>query len=730
VKRALQFVLIALFLEASAAGQQLSGGEMNSMRVIASAYTDGTEQAAAQLGVEWMQAVSNRGILKGSISLVQGKGSIRTGRSFLEWHAAGSRKQSFTATAGTFLLNPSRFDNRASTTYLPSVLTQGVQAEITRGTTTYGTFAGAFVIEDGGRVLSTHATNDRIVGAYAVRTLRKNLSVALETDRIGTSTQLRQSMKWTPKKNTVLHAENSLSGNGATSMHVSLEHSASRFSWGAAYVRRGLNYMPYGVLTYSGDREGPSADATFQATRWLNFGGGLTKLRTNVARNESLTTAKSLQYNVNTGIRLPANFQLVLGHNASNLSRTRTTVVPRQSLTIDSATVMHAQGMWITRVAIDQLRMNTGTRTNTRGLTVDQTRIFKNGLSLSGQIRYQNTTETEKHTARFSSAIRGSYEIGNRVSISLQTEFGRDIRNETLFATSNLRTSSASLGVKLPRHSELRFEYYGTRSNYLLNTESAMASALLGSMVTPVLSQSSRNTFYVRFQKTLRWRKEPIAMAANNAANVTLAEATGIVTGRICVDENENKVCDLGEAGVQNARISVGERQTAVTDADGRYVISNIGVGPRTVELNVETIDAAFTTVASRHNVNVTLRSTVNADFFVVTASTVTGMVAQKKGDDLVPVADAAIRLEPSGLYAYTDAHGRFTISNVPRGEVRLTLIPETIPDGAQIIDTPAAAAISRPGETVRDANFLIQVVEAKPQIERLPVERVRVSIR
>lgn len=40
----------------------------------------------------------------------------------------------------------------------------------------------------------------------------------------------------------------------------------------------------------------------------------------------------------------------------------------------------------------------------------------------------------------------------------------------------------------------------------------------------------------------------------------------------------------------------------------------------------------------------------------------------EKKGSAIVPVADAALKLEPGGLYAYTDAEGEFSISNVTRG--------------------------------------------------------------
>lgn len=44
---------------------------------------------------------------------------------------------------------------------------------------------------------------------------------------------------------------------------------------------------------------------------------------------------------------------------------------------------------------------------------------------------------------RVSTAVTGGYTFSNRVSLNIQTNLGQDIRNETVFATSNLRTSTA-----------------------------------------------------------------------------------------------------------------------------------------------------------------------------------------------------------------------------------------------------------------------------------------------
>jgi len=176
---------------------------------------------------------------------------------------------------------------------------------------------------------------------------------------------------------------------------------------------------------------------------------------------------------------------------------------------MDSVTLTNSFRRWLTRARVDDIQLRSTTKSRTRGLEIGETRTFQNGLSLGGEIRFQKSDEPDHQGTRISTAIHGSYNWGSRVTLNVQTDLGRDIRNETLFALSNLRTSSASLTVKLSRSANLRFEYYGTRVNYELNRDSILASALLGNSVEPVLGGANRNVFFVQYQKTLRWGSRP-----------------------------------------------------------------------------------------------------------------------------------------------------------------------------------------------------------------------------
>jgi len=284
------------------------------------------------------------------------------------------------------------------------------------------------------------------------------------------------------------------------------------------------------------------------------------------------------------------------------------------------------------------------------------------------------------------------------VTLNVQTDLGRDIRNETLFALSNLRTSSVSLTVKLSRSANLRFEYYGTRVNYELNRDSILASALLGNSVEPVLGGANRNVFFVQYQKTLRWGKSASAEYDKTTTGVAIVRPVGTVGGRVFVDENENGVWDEGEPGAGNAIVSLNQLRKTTTDESGRFEFTGVAVGPNEIALESDTLSAIFTPTVLRQPVAVAFKARVQTDFPLRAGSSISGRVTEKKGDEIIPVADAAIRLEPSGLYGYSDSSGEFSISNVPRGTYKLTVVPETVDHQFRVVSGPRRRCRCRPG--------------------------------
>jgi len=398
-------------------------------------------------------------------------------------------------------------------------------------------------------------------------------------------------------------------------------------------------------------------------------------------------------------------------------------------MSMDSLTLTNSMGRWITRLRVDQIALKSLANGRTRGVEIDETRLFRNGLSLSGEFRIQESADPTHRGVRVSTAIRGGYNWGNRVSLNIQTDLGRDIRNETLFATSNLRTSTASLNVKLTRSTDLRFEYYGTRLNYELNPQSILASTLLGNDVLPVLGGNNRNVFFVQFQKTIHWGKADSDQFAKATTGVTVMRPVGTVGGRVFVDDNENGIWDEGERGVPNVVLALNGLRKTTTDESGRYEFAGVAVGPGEVSLEAESLNAIYTPVALRGPVSVVFRTRAESNFALLAGSSISGRIVEKQGGTVVPVRDAALRLEPSGLYAYTDADGEFSISNVPRGQYQLSLVAETIEHPIRIVTAPESHIdIAHAGQQLKGIEFVVESVEAKPEIERLPPARILVK--
>src|SRR5205085_10581247 len=104
--------------------------DLNSLRISASAYTDSMiNSAAGGIGFELREAVPNRGIFSSSLSLVEDRKSLRTGRGFARWEGFGNEGTTSRATAGSFFFEPQMFENRAGSIYMPAILVNGFQTQ-------------------------------------------------------------------------------------------------------------------------------------------------------------------------------------------------------------------------------------------------------------------------------------------------------------------------------------------------------------------------------------------------------------------------------------------------------------------------------------------------------------------------------------------------------------------------------------------------------------------------
>jgi hypothetical protein len=110
------------------------------------------------------------------------------------------------------------------------------------------------------------------------------------------------------------------------------------------------------------------------------------------------------------------------------------------------------------------------------------------------------------------------------------------------------------------------------------------------------------------------------------------------------------------------------------TDAQGRYVFESPGVGAHTIEAVLPALDSAYFTTPSM----VSRQAGESADFGVALSGVrVTGHVRTDAG---LPLAGVSVRVEGSSTSnAVTDSGGMWRTTVAP-GELRISVVPETLP--------------------------------------------------
>ena len=418
-----------LLLPAVVAAQTAPMEDFNTLRVSASAYSDSmNNRPVGGIGFELKQAVPNRGVFSSSLSFVDDHSTLRAGRGFARWEGFGSAGKTSSATVGTFFYQPQIFENRAGSVYMPAVLVNGFQSQGQVGRLSVQAFGGSAAVEEGSRILYTRNTSDRIAGVETKFAASRHLSFGFQIARTrsdasdtlaihnglvpSSSVQLRQAVQWKPSSWLTFTGEYGIAkafGKSARSYDAAIEHDGARLNFRTAYVRRSENYLPFGLLSFSAGREGPYAEARYQVTHWLEVAGSSVKLRT--------PTTRSLQYNGNVGVRLPGNFQVSLARSESRLNLQSNSGRSAYVMGMNSVTLTNSKGRWITRLRVDEIQLKSLEKSRTRGVEIDETRLFRNGLSLSGEFRIQESADPAHRGTRISTAIRGGYNWGNRVSL-------------------------------------------------------------------------------------------------------------------------------------------------------------------------------------------------------------------------------------------------------------------------------------------------------------------------
>jgi uncharacterized protein (DUF2345 family) len=183
------------------------------------------------------------------------------------------------------------------------------------------------------------------------------------------------------------------------------------------------------------------------------------------------------------------------------------------------------------------------------------------------------------------------------------------------------------------------------------------------------------------------------------------APVTGSVSGTIFFDADGDGVRDPGEPGMPGVSVVVtasdGTTFLVTTDSNGNYFVSNVPLGPTTVDVVEQTLPPGLTQTAGTDPTTVTVNAgpptSAGLDGYAPAAAppgptgSVTGRVFfDTDGDGIQDPGEPGIQgvvveITTAGgqlVYATTNANGDYTATNVPAGNATVDIVNSTLPPG------------------------------------------------
>ena len=286
---------------------------------------------------------------------------------------------------------------------------------------------------------------------------------------------------------------------------------------------------------------------------------------------------------------------------------------------------------------------------------------------------------------------------------------GTAARNMDLMSGTFVPRESMSLGLngQLSREMTIAFN---------LNVDRSSSPTFSGS---PWISRST-----VRLTRTLPIGSVYLAGGGGVAAESSAGRGTGTISGSVFADWNANGVPDAGENSLEGIAMQLGSGQST-TGQDGQFSFQNVPVGVRDVGLDTSALPIDFDPPAiARIQIELSKGDTKRVAFGLIPLGTIHGRVIRdvnknaRADPDEEPI-DGAILILDGGARSEVARKGRYRFDAVRSGTHVLTLLVDSLPEGAQIAgDAEVPAALTRDALTT-EISFLVSV-DKRPEIRRV----------
>jgi hypothetical protein len=683
----------------------------------------------------------NLGLIRGNLEAYRSGGSIHPADNFLELRGLVLGGLRWNLTGGDFRVSASVIPNPFNNLFFPQVDARGFEIEAGDSRSAYTVFYGHETLLGGPRIPFRVDAPQTVMGA-SMRQKFGRLETGVRMLHLSSSEQDVESPKnsfFFPAGRSFLIADNlsvytaftfaehfrwygeATEGRVKTVDAQPAGQSISYFfgpAWEsprltirANYANLGRSFLPVAGY-FIGDRKGPYGEVRVRPLKRVELFGSASRYETTEKHDPVVPYIRS------TGISAGVSTELPWRLNASaQLSTIQFySFDPKSDATQDSrnrqltGTLTRQLGRQTLRFTARDMRlMLSGLPTRERSGEVEDT-IQLRHFVVGGAVRMQQSLTTERRNSLY---FRGTAQLNlGRLSAYGYFEGGKDLVNQTIFATNTTSSSVVSATLRLTHQWTIQGEAFRSKLIASLNPESLFVQGNQGLFANPFLSRFDQWSFLFRIVRSFNWGA---ALAAGNPDQYMSQRIP--LTGRI-----EGFVRVRASGGLRPATgvaIKLEGGQSAKTDVDGRFHFESVPEGLHAVSINMEELPADYNPGAeTKLSVSVSPRKIARSDLELTALSAFVGKVTVSPGSVFENLEGIVIRLEPGRRYTTTLKDGSFAFYNTPEGDYQLRIDESTLPPEARLKSAPNAALGIRTGSAPAAVQF---------EIDRIPVQEKRI---
>jgi cell division septation protein DedD len=217
----------------------------------------------------------------------------------------------------------------------------------------------------------------------------------------------------------------------------------------------------------------------------------------------------------------------------------------------------------------------------------------------------------------------------------------------------------------------------------------------------------------------------PFAASPSGLFRTAPTRAIATVKGTVFVDWNGNGLQETGENAVQGVPLRLGVVGSTETGRSGEFVFRNVPDGLHEVGLDLGALPIDFEAPPiPRLQVALSGNDTRQVAFGLIPLGAIRGRVVRDlngngTADSAEPAIDGAVVVLDAGKRSERSKRGQFAFEAVPSGEHTVTLLSESLPEGAMITGEATRVATLQRDRMAIDVPFVI-AIETRGEIRKV----------